>query len=187
MNVGRELCLRIGRLVGATAVIVGLVGTTTASATSAAATSKFVSLAQSNCMSIVDSGGEDFGSELCKGSVDGWSVIIDYDDARDSITLRKAKRDTQLRFSETVTTSFASVGDKFEFRVRKGKAIGSIVPVVYQDNSETPAKNVSVLVVSRLSPTPCVIAVVQPGSKQATTARTLADSSAGKPCRTSTE
>jgi hypothetical protein len=158
-----------------------------ATSTAPAVTSKFVTLSESNCKSIADNGGEDWARLLCKGTVDGWSVIIDYDDARDSITLRKGKADTPLSFYATVTGYFATVGDKFEFRMRKGKAIGSIVRLVHHLNGESPDQKVSVLVVSRLSPTPCVIAVVQPGSKQATTARGLADNSTGKPCRTSTE
>ena len=170
-------------------VMCGVGGAIPAGAASkpAAASSKFVSLADSNCKSTGESAEEDTATLLCKGTIDGWSVIIEYGDARDSVALRRGGKVTQQHFESTVTGYFSAVGDKYEFRVKSNKAIGTIVRVVHDLNGESPETKVSVLVVSRLSPTPCVIAVVQPGSKQATTARTLADASSGKPCRTSTE
>jgi hypothetical protein len=146
--------------------------------------SKYVSLKEADCKLIGEPTEEDFSTSLCGKPVDGWSVILDYGDARDSITLRRGKVETPLAFYSTVSGAFSYVGDKFEFRLKNGKAIGTIVRFTYDTNSESPDQKTSTLVVSRLSPKPCVIAVVMPGPTQNATAQKLADSSAGKPCYT---
>jgi hypothetical protein len=145
-------------------------------------TSTYVSLKDGDCKSIGDNGpDDDFATLLC-GTVAGWSVIIDYGDARDSITLRRAGKDTPLEFYRTVTGLFATVGDRYEFRMRRGVPIGTIVRLVHPLNGEAPEPKVSDLVVTRLTPTPCVIAIVPPGSKQNAKAQKLADTSTGKSC-----
>jgi hypothetical protein len=169
-----------------TAVIAALTfGPAQPSHAAAQVTSKFVSLKDDDCKSIGDNGPDDDYATLQCGSVAGWTVIIDYGDARDSISLRRAGKVTPLNFSQTVTGYFATVGERFEFRLKKGVAVGTIVRVVHPLNGEAPEPKVSVLVVSRLAPTPCVIAMVDPSPTQSATAQKLADSSAGKRCRTS--
>jgi hypothetical protein len=165
------------------AAVTTLTPTTPATAASTIK-SKYVSLKEDNCKVIDSNEGEDFSTSLCGKPVDGWSVIIDYGDARDSITLRRGRVDTSLKFYATVSGAFSFVGDKFEFRLKNGKAIGTIVRFTYDTTSESPDQKTSTLVVSRLSPKPCVIAVVMPGPTQNATAQQLADSSAGKPCYT---
>jgi hypothetical protein len=150
-------------------------------------TSAYVSLKDGDCKSIGDNGPDDDFATLRCGSVAGWTVIVDYGDARDSITLRRAGKDTPLNFYDTVTGLFTTVGERYEFRMRKGVPIGTIVRLVHPVSGEAPEPKVSELVVTRLTPTPCVIAVVPPGPSQNATARKLADSSAGKPCRTLSE
>jgi hypothetical protein len=150
-------------------------------------TSTYVSLKDDDCKSIGNNEpDDDFATLLC-GTVAGWSVIIDYGDARDSITLRRAGKDTPLEFYRTVTGQFTTVGERFEFRMRKGVPVGTVVRVVHPVSGEAPEPKVSVLVVSRLTPSPCVIAVVPPGPTQNARARRLADASSGKPCRTSSQ
>lgn len=118
-------------------------------------------------------------------------MILEYGDLRDSITLRKAGKDYPLNFGQTVSGRFASVGPRFEFRIRGGQPIGTIVRFEYDTDeyetadSSTPKKN-SVLVVSRMRPTPCVIGVIDPGPTQNVTAQTLADASGNQPCRSET-
>jgi hypothetical protein len=146
-------------------------------------TSTYVSLKDDDCKSIGDNGPDDDYARLLCGAVGGWSVILDYADARDSITFRRAGKDTPLEFYRTVTGQFTTVGERFEFRVKSGVPVGTVVRVVHPVSGEAPEPKVSVLVVSRLTPSPCVIAVVPPGPTQNARARRLADSSAGKPCR----
>ncbi len=154
----------------------------------------FVSLDTDRCKQILapesDEDFQDYGSWLCPPSVAGWSVILDYGDLRDSITLRKGGVDYPLNFAQTVSGRFASAGPRFEFRIRGGQPIGTIVRFEYdtdeyEADGQTPMKN-SVLVVSRMRPTPCVIGVIDPGPTQNATAQTLADASGNQPCRTET-
>ncbi len=155
---------------------------TTPAAAASVIKSKYVSLKEANCKVFEQIEGEDFSRSLCGKPVDGWSVILDYGDARDSITLRRGKVESPLQFYSTVSGAFSYVGDTFEFRLKNGKAIGTIVRFTYDTSSESPATKTSTLVVSRLSPKPCVVAVVPPGPSQNATAQRLADNSAGQPC-----
>jgi hypothetical protein len=81
---------------------------------------------------------------------------------------------------------FPDMGERYEFRMRKGVPIGAIVKLMgaVSGLQEREPKD-AVLVVTRLTPTPCVIAVVKFGPSQKKKAQRLADASAGKPCRKS--
>lgn len=151
-----------------------------------AATAKAVAVSLKNCKQTdgpKDGEEGDFATLLCSPAVGGWRVQIDYDDARESITLIRAGKSYPLDLWRVVDGRFSSVGDRFEFRVVNGKAVAGIVRFTHVIDDATNEK-VSNLVVVRLSPTPCVVRVVPPsaGADQNAKARTLADRATAYSC-----
>ncbi len=142
--------------------------------------STYVGLNKSICKRIVSRGKSRDRREpalwQCGRLVDGWRVILDNTDARAPIGLRRNGVETTLNLYDATGGTNGVLGKRFEFRMRSGKAIGAIVP--WAANSASPA----VLVVTRLTPTPCVIGVLPPGPEQSASAHALADASADKPC-----
>ncbi len=153
----RRLRLLVGPVVLA-AASVGVVGAAPSSAATkkVAVTSAKVSLADKDCRSVGTTAAPDepadFGTFRCGKPVDGWSVQVDYADARESLTLLKGSTAYDLNLWQVVSTGFSSLGDALEFRVRSGKAVGAVVR--YTANVDGTERQVSNLVVIRLSPTP---------------------------------
>ena len=145
---------------------------------SSGATTKSVTVSLVGCKELEKPVGEedgDFATLRCAPTISGWTVQIDYDDSRESITLLRNGREYPLDLWRVVDGRFSHVGKIFEFRFRNGKPVAGIVRFnhVIDDNNT----QVSNLVVVRLAPTPCVARVVPPseGASQNSKARTIAD------------
>jgi hypothetical protein len=85
-----------------------------------------------------------------------------------------------------VGSSFSSLGEKAEWRVRtqKGKVVPVALIVRYNlSNSEDSTKTASYLAVAKITASKiCVTEKIAPGAGANVAARTAADKSADKPC-----
>jgi hypothetical protein len=125
--------------------------------------------------------------QKCPG-VAGYSLLVEDDDARQSVTvLTPDGRRHPLQYWRVVTTAFSTVGDKAEWRVeRKG---GKVVPIalivrVYaNENPDAPDERTSYLAVAKITPEKvCVTEKIKGGATANEDARRAADASAAKPC-----
>lgn len=118
----------------------------------------------------------------CPG-VGGYKVRLIEGDIRQTLNIvTPAKKKFELNFW-SFYSGFSSVGAKIEWRTKNGVPVALIARFVVAD-SEDPKKNMSYLMVSKISKTSsCVTDVVLPGPKQNETARELADAASGKPCK----
>jgi hypothetical protein len=170
------------------AVIAVMGQTLQASGAAAKTTSKYVALDLEKCTQTLtpdpNDDFQDYGEWRCGSPVLGWSVNISYSDLRMTIDLSRNGVTYPLDFSAKVSGRFMSLGSQFEFRIRNGRPIGSVVRAIHEDgDGDGDGATKSVLVVSRFRPSPCVIAVVNPGATQSANARKLADTAEGKPCK----
>jgi hypothetical protein len=131
--------------------------------------------------------GHDYSTQACLG-VGGYNLRLEYDDARESITVISPNgRKHPLNFGEVISSGFSSVGQKAEWRVtkRNGKLvpIGLIVRFNASENPEDSSKVTSYLAVAKITPQKiCVTDKIPPGSTANEDARRAADDSANKPC-----
>ena len=149
----------------------------------AANRSSYLDITDKNCKRVAapkeDEQAADFGYLACKGSVGGWKVQVDYDDARESLTLFKGGVEHRLNLW-SVETGFSSLGPKLEFRLKGSVPVSAIVryKVTSPDNVTE-----SRLLVARLGAKPCVVASIPPGPTQSADARGQADNiRPTKPC-----
>ncbi|MDT5059941.1 MAG: hypothetical protein QOH63_400 [Acidobacteriota bacterium] len=131
--------------------------------------------------------GHDYSTSACVG-VGGYNLRLEYDDARESITVISPNgKKHPLNFGEVLSSGFSSVGKKAEWRVtRKNGKLVPIALIVRFDASENPedsSKVTSYLAVAKITPQKiCVTDKIAPGSTQNEDARSAADASANKPC-----
>lgn len=152
--------------------------------------SSYSSIAENDCKTVKS---DDYGStQHCKGFA-GMSVIVTDFDARQDLIIQQqqkkgGKRDFPLALAETVSSAFSSLGDKIEWRHKRGKPkelVGMIVRFNVAENPNKPDKNTSYLVVSKvLDDQVCVVGKISPqkGNVQNKQARAMADKAATLPC-----
>jgi hypothetical protein len=167
---------------GALAAGLGIAVAPNVRAEAATTTSRFVSIKSEDCTLIEED--VEYAKARC-GTALGWTVITEYGDLRESITLARAGVETDLGFWNLAPSS-TSLGERLEFRVRSGKAIAAIVRLSYfasvADDGTFTGKRSS-LIVMRLDPKPCVVGVIAPSTTQTRDAQRLADRAARTPCR----
>jgi hypothetical protein len=125
----------------------------------------------------------------CPG-VAGYQLLVTNVDDRQSVTvITPNKRQFDLGLSGICKGGFCSVGQKAEWRIveRSSTPIALIVRINCQ-SMEVPAKMISYLSVSKITANEvCVTDRLPPTHDANVRARTAADSSAGKPCRKSSQ
>ncbi len=144
-------------------------------------TSSLVKIDDPNCVKIAGEEGEDWATLRCGKKVGGWQVYVEYDDARESIALKRNGVLTDLNFYN-FNSGFSTLGKTLEFRVRSGKPVAAIVRHIHAIDPDDPNIKRSALMVAKLSPKPCVVANIDPGPQQSAQARTAADKAASLPC-----
>ncbi|HLM61361.1 MAG TPA: hypothetical protein VK308_11195 [Pyrinomonadaceae bacterium] len=162
-----------------------------AAAQNAKIESVYTSLETKDCKTIAQSN-EGSGSYIgeCKG-VGGYKLQVTEGDIRQSINvIAPDKKKYELDFTGHISSGFSSVGTKAEWRVmRKGKIVTPVALIVRFNVSENPEDssiNTSYLVVNKITKNQiCITDVIKPSAKANEEARNLADSSAGKACKTS--
>lgn len=154
-------------------------------------TSIYTGLAAADCKVLEfheDEGG--WSKSRCPG-VSSYKLDLLEGDLRQSITIIDPKgKEYPLEFWNVVSVGFSSLGTKAEWRVQKqGSKVtpqALIVRFNASEDPEKPEKTTSYLVVSKITPTgSCVTDVVKPSTNANEQARTLADSAATRPCRSS--
>jgi len=131
--------------------------------------------------------GHDFSTSACKG-VGGYNLRLEYDNARESITVISPSRQKHpLGLWSVLSNGFSSVGQKAEWRVMH-KA-GRLVPIALivrfnaSENPEDSTKVTSYLAVAKITPQKiCVTDKIEPSATANEDARRAADNSADKPC-----
>jgi hypothetical protein len=118
----------------------------------------------------------------CKG-VGGYTLDLTEGDLRQSLVVRTAARkEFDLNFS-MFFSSFSSVGEKVEWRMKNGVPI-ALIARFYVSDPENSEKTKSYLMVAKIGrKEACVVDVIGPGAKQNERARQAADAAAGKPCK----
>lgn len=156
--------------------------TLTASAT-APATSVYSSL--SGCKLVKT--GHDWSVQACRG-VGGYNLQLEYDDARESITVYSPNRQKHpLDLWRVLSGGFSSIGQKAEWRVtrKNGKIVPHALIIRFNasENPEDSSKVTSYLAVAKITPQKiCVTDKIAPSSTMNEEARRAADASADKPC-----
>jgi hypothetical protein len=127
-----------------------------------------------------DHGGDYVG--ICPG-VGGYKLKLIEGDLRQTLNvITPRKKELQLRFNEYYY-SFSAIGEKVEWRVKKGVPVALIARYNVSDPEDS-EKRTSYLMVAKISQTlACVTDVVLPGPKQNETARKLADAASTKACK----
>ncbi|MFL6374951.1 MAG: hypothetical protein ACJ73D_09810 [Pyrinomonadaceae bacterium] len=117
----------------------------------------------------------------CPG-VGGYKLDLLEGDIRQTLNvITPAKKTFELNFWR-YNGSFSSIGDKVEWRLRKGVPVALIARFNVSD-PENSAKTTSFLVISKIDrKQSCVIEIVNPVAKQNEKARVSADAASGKPC-----
>ena len=111
----------------------------------------------------------------CAG-VAGYELQWSISDLRDDLTIIDGKARTPLSIPAIVANgAFDSLGAKAEWRGRAGARPDVLVVRVHVANAEGKSDSGS-LVVARLEPSPCIVAIVAPGAGQSERARAIADS-----------
>lgn len=118
----------------------------------------------------------------CKG-VGGYKLRLIEGDLRQTIdVVTPAGKKFELSFW-TLYGGFSSIGDKVEWRTKKGVPV-ALIARYNVANAEDSTKQTSYLLVAKLSKaSACVTDVVEPGADQNASARKLADTAARKPCK----
>ena len=125
---------------------------------------------------------------LCQG-VGGYKLQVEEGDLRQNIqVINPACRKHSLDLWTVVGSSFSSLGEKAEWRVRtqRGKAVPIALIVRYNvSNPEDSTKTTSYLAVAKITANQiCVTDKIAPGAGANVAARNAADASANKPCLT---
>lgn len=150
-------------------------------------TSVYTSLSGCKMVKTGKGQGEEWSVMACRG-IAGYSLQLEYGDARESITVFSPDRKKhQLDLWSIISSGFSSVGQKAEWRVttRNGKQVpvALILRFNASENPEDSTKVTSYLVVAKITPQKiCAVEKIAPGATQNEEARRAADKSADKPC-----
>ena len=149
--------------------------------------SVYTNLGEKTCKTI-ESDSSEGGSYvgLCAG-VGGYKLQVEEGDLRQNIqVITPAGQKHSLDLWTVVGSSFSSLGDKAEWRVRtqKGKVVPVALIIRYNlSNPEDSTKITSYLAVTKITASKiCVTDKIAPGAGANVAARTAADKSADKPC-----
>ncbi|MBL8180478.1 MAG: hypothetical protein JNL64_02575 [Blastocatellia bacterium] len=151
---------------------------------SAQNTSVYTSTKTSACkdMSPKTDTGDSYEGE-CPG-VGGYKLRLLEGDIRQTLNvITPAKKKHELNFWGFYS-GFSSVGEKVEWRVKKGVPVALIARFNVSD-AEDSSKTTSYLMVAKVSAKQsCVVDVIMPGKSQNLDARIAADKAATMPCKT---
>jgi hypothetical protein len=183
----RYVCMRTRRskrtaIVGSIALVGAALGLAQPVTAASKMASAYVKVDDANCKKVAGNDDEDWATLRCGKPVGGWTVYVEYGDVRESIALKRAGRSRiNLKFY-AFHGSFSSVGPVLEFRTRNGVPISAVIRMTYSIDPDDSSITASSLMVSKLSPSPCVVADVGPGANQSALARSAADQAPSLAC-----
>ena len=149
--------------------------------------SVYTNLGEKSCRTIrSDSSGAGSYEAICRG-VGGYKLQVEEGDLRQNIqVITPAGQKHSLDLWTVVGSSFSSLGDKAEWRVKtqKGKQVPVALVLRYNvANPEDSIKSTSYLAVAKITPTKiCVTDKIAPQANANAAARTAADRAGEKPC-----
>jgi hypothetical protein len=176
-------------LLGAVFLIVFGAATTLAQSN----TSVYTNLTGRQCKTLKSTSSEGGSYEgQCPG-VAGYKLLVQEGDLRQNIVvITPSGKKQSLELWNVVGSSFSSLGEKAEWRLKGGGAKASPAALIVRYNVANPEdstkKGTSWLAVVRISSEAsqiCVTESIAPGVDQNVKARAAADNSASKPCKTS--
>lgn len=149
--------------------------------------SHYSSIAENDCQTLKS---DDQSSTQHCASFAGLSVMVSDFDARQDIIFQQEEGGKRfpLNLSQTVSSAFSALGEKIEWRHKKGQKsalAGIIVRFNVSENVDKPDKTTSYLVVSKATADEiCVVGKVPPqtGNKQNQLARSMAEKASTMPC-----
>lgn len=171
---------------------VSLILCATANASAQSNTSVYTNLSGPQCKTLSQSN-RDAGSYegQCPG-VAGYKLLVQEGDLRQNIiVVTPSGKQQSLELWSVVGSSFSSLGNKAEWRMKGAGAKASPVALIVRYNVANPedsTRNTSWLAVVKMSSDAaqiCVTDSIPPGADQNVKAREAADSSASKPCKSS--
>lgn len=145
-------------------------------------TSVYTSTSTRACKTIESSSKEaGYYRGRCPGA-GGYKLELIEGDIRQTLNvITPAKKKFELNFWQ-YNGNFSAIGDKVEWRLRKGVPVAIIARFNVADASGA-TKGSSFLIVSRVSPQEsCVVDIIEPVAKQNEKARASADAASGKQC-----
>ena len=149
--------------------------------------SVYTNLGEKSCKTIkADSSEAGSYEAICRG-VGGYKLQVEEGDLRQNIqVITPAGQKHSLDLWTVVGSSFSSLGEKAEWRVRtqRGKVVPVALIVRYNVSSpEDSTKTTSYLAVTKVTAAKiCVTETIGPGADANVAARAAADKSAEKPC-----
>lgn len=149
--------------------------------------SMYTSLSEKSCRTIkADSSEAGSYIGIC-GGVGGYKLQVEEGDLRQNIqVVTPAGKKHSLELWTVIGSSFSSLGEKAEWRVRtvKGRIVPSALIVRYNvSDPEDSTKQTSYLAVTKITANQiCVTDRIPPGPDANVAARAAADGSANKPC-----
>jgi hypothetical protein len=156
-------------------------------------TSVYTNLTGSQCKTLKATSSEGGSYEgQCPG-VAGYKLLVQEGDLRQNIVvITPSGKKQSLELWNVVGSSFSSLGEKAEWRLKGAGAKASPVALIVRYNVANPEdstkKGTSWLAVVRISSNTsqiCVTESIAPGADQNAKARAAADNSASRPCKTS--
>jgi hypothetical protein len=156
-------------------------------------TSIYTNLTGRQCKTLKSTSAEGGSYEgQCPG-VAGYKLLVQEGDLRQNIiVVTPSGKKQSLELWNVVGSSFSSLGEKAEWRMKGAGAKASPVALIVRYNVANPEdstkKGTSWLAVVKISSDAaqtCVTESIAPGADQNVKARQAADTSASKPCKTS--
>lgn len=149
--------------------------------------SHYSSIAENDCRTLESD--DQSSTQRCTHFA-GLSVIVTDFDARQDIIFQREKDGKRfpLNLSQTVSPAFSALGEKIEWRHKKGQKsalAGIIVRFNASENIDKPNKTTSYLVVSKATDNEiCVVGKIPPqtGKTQNQLARSMAEKASTMPC-----
>lgn len=156
-------------------------------------TSVYTNLTGRQCKTLKSTSAEGGSYEgQCPG-VAGYKLLVQEGDLRQNIVvITPSGKKQSLELWNVVGSSFSSLGEKAEWRLKGTGAKASPLALIVRYNVANPEdstrKGTSWLAVVRINSDAsqiCVTESIAPGADQNVKARTAADNSSSKPCKTS--
>jgi hypothetical protein len=147
--------------------------------------SVYTSLSSKDCKASQDEAlGENYMG-LCPG-FNGYALELLEGDLRQTVNvIAPNKKKYELDLWSKVSGKFSSVGEKAEWRVKGKKPVALILRFNANESVEDNVKNVSYLVVTKITANEaCVVDIIKPSKNQNMLAQKSADKASALQCRT---
>jgi hypothetical protein len=151
-------------------------------------TSVYTNLTGRQCKTLKSTSAQGGSFEAQCPGVAGYKLLVQEGDLRQNIVvIAPTGKQQSLELWNVVGSSFSSLGEKAEWRMKGGSPVALIVRYNVANPEDSTKKGTSWLAVVRISAgasQTCVTESIAPGPDQNPKARAAADNSASRPCKT---